>query len=604
MKILLTALNAKYIHTNLAIRYLKQTIKLPGVTVATAEYTINHQQEYIVSEIYQQQPELLCFSCYIWNIEMILDIAATIKKIMPETMILLGGPEVSYETRELMEGNDAIDLVIMGEGEITFPQLVERLATHGDYSDLPGLAYRAKGQVFINDVPLALPDLNELPFPYEGETFESDKILYYESSRGCPYQCQYCLSSTGGGLRFLPLDRVKAELKQLIQAGVRQVKFVDRTFNARKDVAKEIMAFIMAMDQGKTNFHFEVSGDLLDDEMLKLIKDAPVGLFQFEIGVQSTNPETLAMIRRRSDFDILKEKVMKVATFHNIHQHLDLIVGLPQEDYFSFRKSFDDVFAIRPQKLQIGFLKLLKGTGLREQAEALGLVYQEKAPYEILSTDVLSYGEIIKLKQVEEMVEIYWNSGLFSSTLHVLLHHHYPSPFRFFELLGTYWKDRGHHHRAHGKNQLYEILLDFITVQGHGPIDAYRELLKFDFLKGTRSPGLPSFLYREIQKDFKNQCHEFLQQRENLVRFLPAYVELPAKQIMKQVHFERFTWDVLALEGDPQQLQQGPREQVVLFDYQLQNKALDTCRYFAVSFEPKEREGGENGDTAGSILYQ
>lgn len=585
MKIVLSTLNAKYIHTNLAIRYLKQTLAPLGEQVEIQEYTINHHQDYIVSELYKTQPDLLCFSCYIWNIEMVLGIISTIKKIMPGTMIVLGGPEVSYGTKELMEHHDYIDAVIQGEGENTLYALVEKLSAFGDYSELPGIAYRARGKVFVPETPPLTVPLDQVPFPYEGEVLDSDKIVYYESSRGCPYNCQYCLSSANQGVRYLPLDRVKGELKYLMEAGVRQIKFVDRTFNARKDFALEIIRFIMEHHRGTTNFHFEVTADILDDEIMTVIQRAPVGLFQFEIGVQSTNEETLKAIDRRVNFEKLKEKVRTISSYKNIHQHLDLIVGLPKEDYYSFRGSFDDVFALRPEKLQVGFLKLLKGSGLREKAAEYGFVFEDRAPYEILETAVLSYGEVLRLKGIEEMVEIYWNSGMFRTSIEVLLNQFYVSPFRFFEDLWHYWEQKGYHHRAHNKNMLYETLMNFSIERNLKGIEVFKEVLKLDFLKNTRSPSLPSFFHREAMVDFKNKCHEFLQKEENILRFLPQYRGIPAKQIIKKVHFEQFSYDVLALEENPQTLlNQYPQQIVILFHYDLESKAIDQSKYYRIRF--------------------
>lgn len=584
MKIILSTLNAKYIHTNLAIRYLKQVLNPLGQQVELQEYTINHHLDYIISEIYKSQPELICFSCYIWNIEMTLEIANTIKKIMPDTLIVLGGPEVSYGTKELMTKYDYIDLVIMGEGEGALYWLVQKLLDDGDYTELPGVAYRARGQVFVPEGPPLTVSLEEVPFPYTGEALSPDKIIYYESSRGCPFNCQYCLSSANQGVRYLPLDRVKKELLYLMEAGVRQIKFVDRTFNARKEFALEIIRFIIAHHRGGTNFHFEVTADRIDDEIMEALQSAPVGLFQLEIGVQSTNEETLRAIDRRVNFERLKDRVGTIASFQNIHQHLDLIVGLPFEDYYSFRKSFDDVFALRPQKLQVGFLKLLKGSGLRAKAQEYGFVYQDKAPYEILETSVLSFGEISRLKGIEEMVENYWNSGMFKTSIEVLIHNFYQSPFRFFEGLWRYWENKGYHHRAHNKMMLYETLLNFFIEQRHQPIEVFKEVLKLDYLKNTRSPSIPAFLHRNVLADFKNKCHQFLQREENIAQYLPQFSGMTAKQIIKRVHFEQFTYDVLAIEKAPNLLlAQKPDSIIVLFHYDLDSKALEQSVYSKVT---------------------
>ncbi len=583
MKVMLVALNAKYIHTNLAIRYLKKAIDKHVDSLVIGEYTINHSTDYILAEIYKQQPDIICFSCYIWNMEVIHFLCRTLKKVMPEATIVLGGPEVSYGTKEMMEDNDSIDMVVIGEGEIIFPSLIKLLDSYDDYSQLEGIAYRARGAVYVNPPSGAMVEMDQLPFPYDDSIAEPDKIIYYESSRGCPFNCQYCLSSAQQGVRFLPIERVKRELKLFLERGVRQVKFVDRTFNANKKYAMEIMGFIMENNRGLTNFHFEVTADLLDEEMLDFLEAAPVGLFQFEIGVQSTNPETLKAIDRKMNFDRLKEVVKRIASYKSIHQHLDLIVGLPHEDYFSFRKSFNDVFSLRPEKLQVGFLKLLKGSGLRTEAQEYGYVYSDYPPYDILESNCLSYGELLRLKGVEEMVELYWNSGVFSTSLEILISNLYSNAFALFEELWRYWEKQGYHHSSHNKNRLYEILFDFYRHKGFELQEIFLELLKFDYLRNTKTSTLPGFFINCNEEDFKNKCHEFLQQPENLHRFLPKYLEQPAKQIIKKVHFQQFLYDVMALEADPMSFTGiVAKRTTLLFDYDLENKAIDFSKYYLV----------------------
>jgi len=586
MKLMLAALNAKYIHTNLAIRYLGKTIDSLVDKLIINEYTINHSTDYIMAEIYKQQPEVLCFSCYIWNMEMIHYLCRTLKKVMPETMIILGGPEVSYGTKELMEENDAIDIVVIGEGEITFPALVKLLATNDDYSSLNGIAYRGRGAVYVNPPATDFVDMNMLPFPYDETIDDLDKIVYYESSRGCPFNCQYCLSSAQQGVRFLDVARVKEELRFFLDKGVKQVKFVDRTFNANKRTAIEIMSFIKENNRGITNFHFEVTADILDEELLQFLESAPVGLFQFEIGVQSTNPETLKAIDRKMNFQRLKEVVERIASYRNIHQHLDLIVGLPHEDYFSFRKSFNDVFSLRPEKLQVGFLKLLKGSGLRADAQRYGYVYSDYAPYDILENDYLSYGELLRLKGIEEMVEIYWNSRVFNTAMEVLLHNFYSNTLSFFEDLWRYWEKKGHQHTSHNKNRLYEILIEFYISKEFPLIDAFKEVLKLDYYKNTKTSSLPAFFIKSDEADLKNKSHEFLQKQENIESYIPKYVGQPAKQIIKKVHFQQFQYDVIEIEQSPEIFNcLEPKRITVLFDYDLDNKAIDFSKYYAIKLD-------------------
>lgn len=586
MKVLLTALNAKYIHTNLAVRYLeKSVIDILDKDVKIKEFTINNNVDYIIREIYDYNPDVLCFSCYIWNMDMVNYITKHIKKVMPEVMIVLGGPEVSFDTEALMEENDAVDIVVIGEGEEIFRELILSLKNNEDYSLIEGIAFRAKGQIIITESKNMLPSMGDLPFPYEGEELSEDKILYYESSRGCPFNCQYCLSSAMSGVRFLPLERVKKELKYFIDQGVKQVKFVDRTFNAKKSYAMEIMNFILENRKGKINFHFEVTADLLDDDLLEFLKTVPVGLFQFEIGVQSTNDKTLKAIDRQMDFDKLSSVVRRISEGRNIHQHLDLIVGLPEEDYFSFRKSFDDVFALRPEKLQIGFLKLLKGSGLRNRALDYGYVYSDYPPYEVMESMWLSYGDVLRLKGLEEMVETYWNSGIFSNSIELIIQNFYSSSFKCFEELWQYWQSQGYHHVSHSKNRLYEILIEFYSWSKFDNLEVFKEVLKLDFLKNTKTSSIPSIFNRVEVDGFKNKCHEFLQVEENIKKYLPLYADMPAKQIIKQVYFEPFNVDVTELDKIGYKIDKIEQEKiVVLFDYLMESKALEDCKYYKVNF--------------------
>lgn len=589
MKVLLASLNAKYIHTNLAMRYLEKSVCNVldnDDSIQTREFTINNSLDYIMTEIYDYNPNVLCFSCYIWNMEMIDYITKHIKKIMPEVTIVLGGPEVSFGTDILMQENDSIDIVVIGEGENVFKNLISSLKNNEDYSLVKGIAFRARGQVVFTEPQKQLPSMDNIPFPYENETLDPDKIVYYESSRGCPYNCQYCLSSSMSGVRFLPIERVKREIKYFIDQEVRQVKFVDRTFNAKKAYAMEIMKFILENHKGKTNFHFEVTADLMDDETLDFLSNVPVGLFQFEIGVQSTNEKTLEIIDRHVDFKRLSDVVRKISQGKNIHQHLDLIVGLPEEDYFSFRQSFDDVFELRPEKLQIGFLKLLKGSGLRSNDLEYGYVYSDNPPYEVMETKWLSYGEVIRLKGIEEMVEIYWNSGLFIDSIEVIINNFYSSSFKFFEDLWKYWKCKGYHHISHSKNKLYHIITEFYIYSKFDKIEMFKEVLKLDFLKNVKTSSLPKIFDKVQIDDFKNRCHIFLQDTNNVERYLPFYKNMTAKQIIKQVHFEPFKADVTKLSTVGYDIDKIKAESIiVLFDYKVQSKALEDSKYHKVNFE-------------------
>lgn len=426
MKTLLVAINAQYIHTNLAVRYLCRYQDLDkSQDVSFAEFTINQLPEQIFRRIYEQNPDLLCFSCYLWNIRTVLQLADDYKQLRPEAKILLGGPEVSYDGEALLRDHPAVDFIIAGEGEKVLRPLLDCLSSavgEKDLSSVPGLVYRGKaGQPISNPRPAPM-ELGQLPFPYEGELDElKNRLVYYETSRGCPFNCRYCLSSAEHGVRFQPLEKVFRELQYFLDARVRQVKLVDRTFNCKRSHYRPILQYLLERDNGITNFHLEVSADLLEEEDLALLSRARPGLFQLEIGVQTTHPETAAAVDRLAPFERIAHAVEQIHRFRNIHCHLDLIAGLPQEGYADFARSFDDVFSLRPEQLQLGFLKLLKGSYLREHAAALGLKFCSAPPYEVLASDKLSFGELSRLKGIEEMVEIYYNSGRFEQTLVFLL---------------------------------------------------------------------------------------------------------------------------------------------------------------------------------------
>ena len=588
MKLLLTALNAKYIHTNLAIRYLKNTIEDSRISidVELAEFTINHTQEYIIQEIYKAQPDVIGFSCYIWNVDMIHKISKILRKVLPKVIIICGGPEVSFEVNKIMECNEAIDFIIMGEGEPTLPKLLDALKENKDYSKINKIAFRDTDKIFVNNSSIQPVKMEDLVFPYGKETINPEKIIYYESSRGCPYNCQYCLSSIFQGVRYRPLELVKKEIRYFIDQGVKQVKFIDRTFNARKDFAMEIMSFILSHSNGKTNFHFEIVAELLDDEMLEFLSTVPVGLFQFEIGVQSTNLETLQIIQRKMNFAKLKRIVSEIDKGANIHQHLDLIVGLPKEDYASFKKSFDDVFYLRPQKLQMGFLKLLKGSGIRENAADYNYDYDKDPPYEVLQNDALSYDDIIRLKGIEEILDIYWNRRMYKNSIDVIIANYFDSPFEFFEKFWFYWDKKGFHHQLHSRNKLYEILLNFYEIYCIKNMGVFREVLKLDYIKHNKVSTLPHFFTLNRDKTFKDRCHKFLQNPKCLQKYLPSYIDLPAKEIIKKVHFENFHFNLADIEENPQLFKTAERGNFVfLFDYNMDSKAIESCKYFVLDNE-------------------
>ena len=438
MRIVLAALNTKYIHSNLAIRYLKAFVD-DVYNVDLVEFTINQKSEDIAAEIFLMKPSIVGFSAYIWNIDLVLEICHILKLTSPDIRIILGGPEVSYDPKVIIRNNSFIDMIVYGEGEQSFKELV----TGVQLSDIRGLAYRDGNEIVVNPSRPLIEDLGLLPFPYTDEDILENKIVYYEASRGCPFNCAFCLSSTIRGVRFFPIGRVKRDLDYLMASKAKQVKFVDRTFNANKEFSKAIMEHIAESDPDMTSFHLEISAHLIDEEQLDFFKKLKKGLFQFEIGVQTTNDPTIEAIGRNTDFPRLREVSKMISSMGNIHQHLDLIAGLPYESYERFGESFNDLFEINPEKIQLGFLKLLKGSSLRQNSEKYGYKFHSKAPYEILSNDYMSYGEIVKLKDIEKLIDIYYNEKLFEHSLNYIIFNHYDGAFSFFESFSDYWRNEG-----------------------------------------------------------------------------------------------------------------------------------------------------------------
>lgn len=463
MKLLLTTLNSKYIHSNLAVRYLYQGAKPFHGQLELKEYTINNDEDSIFVDLVRQQYDLAAFSCYIWNIRQTLYLAANLKKACPGITILLGGPEVSFQVRQLMEENPAVDFVLAGEGDTTFSEFLQSFCMgeqKKEYRDIKGLTWRQSGEIHVGS-PAEPVDFTSVPFVYEGRRCAPDKVIYYESSRGCPYGCTYCLSCLEKGMRPLPLLRVKNDLDYFLSQQVSQVKLIDRTFNYHGERTMELIRFLMDRDNGVTNFHFELCGDLITEEFIELVSAARKGLFQFEIGVQSTNQQTLAACGRTSSSIEMGDKIRRIRSVENIHLHLDLIAGLPFEGYASFAQSFDDVYQMRPHELQLGFLKLLKGTPMRERAQEYGMTWREQAPYEVISTRWVSALEMVQLKQVETVLDLYSNRGGFDRTVEEVLDRFYTSPFHFFEELAKFYYSRGYQDRPHKKEDLYRIFYAF-----------------------------------------------------------------------------------------------------------------------------------------------
>ena len=574
MKFLLTAINAKFIHSNPAIYSLRACVgeKLQP-HVELAEFTINESLESILEGIWKRQPEVIGFSCYIWNWKLIREILTELPKILPDTEIWLGGPEVTYDGPGLLAELPQVTGIMVGEGEVTFREVLEqylreaaadepgnegqqaagRRATGKSveerFGQIPGLCL-ASGYT----APRDLTDLTTLPFLYENMEPFTNRIIYYETSRGCPYRCSYCLSSIDKKVRLRDISVVKRELQFFLDQNVKQVKFIDRTFNCDHRHAMEIWQYIYEHDNGVTNFHFEISADILREEEIALLNRFRPGLAQLEIGVQSTNPETIRAIHRVMDVDKLEKIVAAIHRGQNIHQHLDLIAGLPYEDYESFGRSFDRVYGMHPEQLQLGFLKVLKGSDMHENAEKYGIRYLEQPPYEVLYTNWISYGEIRRLKRIEEMVELYYNSGQFTHTLPVL-EKAFSGPFALYEALADYYQEQGYFINSPARAYRYQILLEFAALKDPDNREIYRELLTYDMYLRENLKSRPGFA-AGITEEEKQDIRRFYQTEEQERRYLPAYGEYDWKQLSRMTHMESFRY---------------PEPHYVLFDYQERN---------------------------------
>ena len=540
MKTILVAMNAKYIHSNLAVYSLRAYAKEYREEIEVAEYTINQYTNDILMDLYKRKPEMLCFSCYIWNLHHVENIVREMRKLMPHIPIWVGGPEVSYDAQDVLTRMPELTGVMFGEGEETFLELMQHYHNEGKaLHEIEGIAYRNREQQICVNAWRPVLDLSTVPFVYEDMSDFKNKIIYYESSRGCPFSCSYCLSSVDKCLRFRELELVKKELQFFIDEEVVQVKFVDRTFNCNHKHAMEIWRYLMEHDKGITNFHFEVAADLLNEEELQLIEQMRPGLIQLEIGVQSTNETTIREIRRSMKFSEVARTVQRINQKKNVHQHLDLIAGLPYEDLKSFKNSFNDVYSLCPEQLQVGFLKVLKGSYMQEQKEAYGLVHQSNPPYEVLFTKWLSYEDVLELKMIEEMVEVYYNSGQFGYTLRHLVKQ-FETPYEMYYQLGKYYERNHLHMMSHSRVKRYEILLDFIQEHLAIGVQRYRELLIFDFYLREKAKSRPQFAGEyNVPKKIKHEQG-------------------------KMTHVEQFNYDVA---GDCEE-----QECLILFDYEKRSK--------------------------------
>ena len=566
MKTLLIAINAKYIHSNLAVYSLKASAGQWKDEVEIAEYTINHLREDILADIYRRKPDVAAISCYIWNMEYVQSLLKDLKKVLPEVDIWLGGPEVSYDCEEVLAREPSVRGIMAGEGETTFRELLGWYHGEGSLAEIKGLVYRDEAGKFCRTGVREYEKLDELPFVYGDMTKFQNRIIYYESSRGCPFSCSYCLSSIDKRVRFRSLPLVKKELAFFLEQKVPQVKFVDRTFNVNHARTKELLRFIKENDNGITNFHFEISADLLDDEEIGLLNSLRPGLVQLEIGVQSTDGQVLTAIHRAVDFDVIVDKVRRIQKGRNVHQHLDLIAGLPYGTLKEFRSSFNDVYSLRPQQFQLGFLKVLKGSEMGRRAEEFGVVRTDRPPYEVLSTDWLSYGEVLKIKGIEEMVEVYYNSWQFARTVE-LLTEEFEDYFGLYEALADFYEEQGYNGRSHSRMERLLILREFALSLNPARQSAFDQALLMDLYAREKSKSRPAFAPDLSGR--KNEIYEFYKKEAGEHQYLigDTYEAMNARQLLNQTHLEILS---------------GETEKWYLFDYQKRDPLTGDARIIQI----------------------
>lgn len=580
MKKLLVGINSKFIHSNLAIRYIQKYGEKQGMEIHTAEYSINQSADYILDEIVVQSPDVVAFSCYLWNIDYVTRIIRILKQILPELIIVLGGPEVSYDSHQWIDDAAEVDYVVSGEGEQAVVALFEALEDqeHTTLESLKGITYRKDGKSVKNPQgqPMSMADV---PFPYEHDLYGLEhRILYYETSRGCPYSCEYCLSSIEKGVRFRPLEMVYEELQFFLDRNVAQVKFVDRTFNAKKSHAMGIWQYLKTHDNGITNFHFELTADLIDDEMIEFLKTLRVGLVQFEVGVQSTNEATIVDIKRKVDFDKLKDRVKRIKEGKNIHLHLDLIAGLPKEDYKAFGRSFDDVMAIRPEQLQLGFLKVLKGSMIHRKRDEYGIIYRAFAPYEVLSTKELTYGDLRTLKQIEELMEFYYNSEQFIQSIEYVMRS-FESPFSFYETFSGYWEDKGYFHQKHSRQKLFEIMDEFGEAEDKIDRRFLQSLLIHDYCSRERVKKWPAFV--KAEKEMPEPVKKLYRDESIQSKLFGDYEGMSVRQIQRMTHIQAYDYDILRWTGT-REVAAVSEATYVFYDYATKDPMNGTCQAYDV----------------------
>lgn len=546
MNIIISTLNAKYIHTSLSIRYLKAYAQ-PDYDVQLAEYTIKDPIMNIVGDLYSKKPDVIGFSCYIWNIEETMKVVAMLKKINPELVIILGGPEVTYDVGEWLDQIPGADFIVIGEGEVTFKALLSEIEGANDYKKVGGIAYRQDGKKVIQPQNGKV-DLKSLPTPYRLEEDRdelSKRVTYIETSRGCPFSCQFCLSSIEVGVRYFDREKIKEDIRYLMENGAKTIKFVDRTFNISRSYAMDMFQFLIDEHHPGVVFQFEITADIMRPEVIQFLNDhAPAGLFRFEIGVQSTNDHTNDLVMRRQNFEKLTRTVTMVKDGQKIDQHLDLIAGLPEEDYHSFRKTFNDVFELRPEEMQLGFLKMLRGTGLRIRANDHDYIYSDHAPYEILGNNVLSFDDIVRIKQVEDVLEKYWNDHRMDHTTEFLVESVFNSPFDFFQEFGTFWDEQGWSRIGHQLEDLFRRLQQFLSSRESADLKTIIGLMKLDYFMNQKYKPRKPWWDASLDKQGRKEIYEeILNKPEHLGSSFIA-LGLNEKEIHKHTLLEELPFDL------------------------------------------------------------
>ncbi|MGI5911814.1 MAG: DUF4080 domain-containing protein [Syntrophomonadaceae bacterium] len=540
MKVILTTLNSKYIHTSLALAYLEAACRCPDWELEVCEFTINENLEDIMTSIYQTRADVICFSTYIWNIEKILTICRDYKKVAPLCTIILGGPEVSYDAAQVLTANPDVDYVVVGEGEATLKELLEKLDRKEPVTDIKGISYRQNDRIQVNLPRPVIEDLDVLASPINKDlTDYKERVVYYETTRGCPFNCAYCLSSASKGVRYFPLERVKNELKHVLGYQLRELKLVDRTFNYNERRAREIMQFIIEQ-KSKTKVHLEICADILSESFMDFLSQVPPDIFNFEIGVQSTYLPTLRAVNRFSNWERLKKNILTIKSFRNIHLHLDLIAGLPLESYSRFQMSFNDVYHLQPHMLQLGFLKLLKGSLIYRKRKEHDYCFQSHPPYQILSNRYISYDEIIRLKQIEKVLNRYYNAGITPSTLDYVINSIYDgNAFKFFEELALYWERNELFSIGHRREKQYDILLEFLNYLYPDKREVFNELIKFDFLSRNLPHHFPEKVIRHQTDTNRELLYNCLENK--VFKELPVLPRGSKRELLKYLHLEYFT---------------------------------------------------------------